>query len=86
MVNGALVGNSGNEVAVVVRFGIKTPGEKLTLDQGREHRRRYFVNKVSLSVFDVYDFRITRAETTQFAAYGSGILSVVEHLSPLVIG
>ncbi|MBV8591938.1 MAG: hypothetical protein JO212_18105, partial [Acetobacteraceae bacterium] len=71
---------------MVVRFGIKTPGEKLTLDQGREHRRRYFVNKVSLSVFDVYDFRITRAETAQFAAYRSGLVLVVEYLAPLVIG
>jgi hypothetical protein len=71
---------------VVVRFGIRPAVENLTLDQGREHRRPHFVKKVFLFVFDVYDFGITRAETAQFVAYGSGILSVVEHLPPLVIG
>jgi hypothetical protein len=58
----------------------------LRLDERRERQRYRFAGRVVLSNFDVDDFGIPRAQVVQFAAYSGGIVFVVEHLPPFVIG
>ena len=70
----------------ILAFSVIEPANSQGLDQGREHRRPHFERTVVLRFFDIDDFGITRAETAQFVAYSSGIMSVVEHFPPMVIG